>query len=444
LGVLKQFLNHIERHQLCKTTDKILLAVSGGVDSMVMLDLFQQADFNLGVVHCNFQLRGDDSNADEALVKGYCHENNLPFFMARFPTEAFAADNGLSIQLAARKLRYDFFEQQRSSQGYDRIATAHQFNDTIETVLLNLIRGTGVRGLTGIPVKNEFVIRPLLFATRDQILDHAVLNKVPWREDRSNLEDEYQRNFIRHKIMPLVEELNSNFENTFRQTLDRVAGGVHLIEKYLEIFSASAVEERGDETWISRGNLAAHKYSSVILWELVKSKGFNFDQCNDILAATQSGKRFLSRTHEITIDRDFFIVTKRDAQGMLEVLIEAGQKSATNGREDFYIEEIRNPYSSIDKDHGIGQFDAAKLIFPLRWRPWRDGDSFKPLGMHAHKKVSDLLIDMKIPAPAKGRVTVLESDGTIVWVVGLRVSEDFKITERTERGLSIKVVKSDL
>lgn len=438
--MLEQLLLHIQRHQLCKTTDKILLAVSGGVDSMVLMKLLIDAGFSVGVAHCNFQLRGQDSDADEACVKKACDQNKITIHAQRFQTAEFANETGLSIQLAARKLRYDFFENVRRDNGYQYVATAHHLNDSLETVLLNLVKGTGMKGLAGIPVKNNFIIRPLLFASRDSILDYAKTNKIEWREDLSNSRDDYQRNFLRHQVIPSLKEINPNLEQTFENTVERISGAVEMGEQFLADFKSTSCNINGESFSINRIDLNKYDHPHVILWELTKSKGFNFEQCSDVIETVQSGKRFYSETHCMTVDRDDLIITVRKMSEILEVLIEDGQQRVTNGLHVLEIERKKNPVD-IDKRAFVANLDASKVIFPLRWRKWKNGDAFQPLGMTTHKKISDLLIDLKIPAPEKQQVTVLESGGRIIWVVGQRISDEFKITPTTTHLISLRVAK---
>ena len=440
--MLEQLLLHIERHQLCKTTDKILLAVSGGVDSMAMIHLFAEAGFSFGVVHCNFQLRGDDSYADEALVKKVCNDQKIDFHVTRFDTAAFAQRFGLSIQLAARKLRYDYFETVRAEFNYDCIATAHHLNDSIETVLINLTRGTGVSGLTGIPVKNSFIIRPLLFAARDQIIEYAGNHKLEWREDLSNREDDYQRNFLRHHVIPRLKEINPNLEQTFAKTIERFSGAVAMTEKFLSDFKATSCEVTDMRMVINLNDLRQNQLPQVMLWELLKPNGFNYDQCVDVLQATQSGKEFFSSTHRLTIDRHSLLLTARFPQEIAEVLIREDEHQSTNGYHLLQIEK-KNGRAEIDPSTTTAILDASKITFPLRWRKWTYGDSFLPLGMSARKKISDFLIDLKIPNPDKENITVLESEGRIAWVVGMRISDEFKITPSTTASISFKLQKLD-
>jgi tRNA(Ile)-lysidine synthase len=438
--VLEQLLLHIQRHQLCKITDKILLAVSGGIDSMVMLQLFIDAGYPIAVAHCNFQLRGADSDADEALVKKICDQHKIPFFVQRFDTSKSAKESGLSIQLAARKLRYDFFESIRSENGYQFVATAHHLNDSIETVLLNLTKGTGLKGLTGIPVKNNFIIRPLLFASREIVLDYAKAKQLEWREDSSNLNDDYQRNFLRHEVIPRLKEINPNLEQTFESTLERMSGASEMNQKFLDDFRSTSWNNDGDNILINRVALQKHNYPHVILWELLKSKGFNYDQCRDAIETSQSGKQFYSPTHYLTVDRESLIVSERNQTEILEVLIEDGQQCVSNGFQILDIEKKKG-LREIDRRPSVAMLDASKIIFPLRWRKWENGDAFQPLGMATHKKVSDLLIDLKIPLPEKENVTVVESGGRIVWVVGHRIGDEFKITPTTTVSITLAVRK---
>ncbi|HEY0651984.1 MAG TPA: tRNA lysidine(34) synthetase TilS [Chryseosolibacter sp.] len=442
--MVEQLLLHIQRHQLCKTTDKILLAVSGGVDSMVMLDLFRQVGFQIGVAHCNFQLRADDSAADESLVQRICLELHIPFYSRRFDTASFAEEHGLSIQVAARQLRYNFFAEVARNNGYAFIATAHHLNDSIETVLLNLARGTGIQGLSGIAVKNDRIIRPMLFATREQIVRYAENNSLEWREDTSNAHDDYQRNFIRHHLTPLFLKLNPNFEKTFQKNMERISGAFEMVQLHLGNFRKASIHQRDGVMHISKPDLKTHVHGDVLLWELLKSKGFNYEQCCDMLSTSQPGKQFLTPSHRVLADRDFFIVTERDETAILNVLIERGQEVVSNGYEELRLSMKSDGVNTITHDSSCAQWDASKITFPLRWRKWEEGDTFQPLGMKGHKKLSDFLIDCKIPIAQKERVTVVESGGRIVWVVGLRISDDAKITSSTSASLEVKVVKSEV
>lgn len=433
----QQLLNHIALHSLCKTTDKILLAVSGGIDSMVMLDLFRKAGFMIGVAHCNFQLRGAEADQDEALVSEVCERSGIPVFTVRFNTSRYANEHNLSTQMAARKLRYDFFEQMALEKKYDVIATAHNLNDVFETVLLNLTKGTGFEGITGIPLRTDKIVRPLLFADRKIIEAYARGHEIVWREDASNISDDYQRNFIRNKIVPSLREINPNLENTFQHTLERLRASSAITRKYLEDFRAANSTISNEEIHIAIAAIAGETFPSVILWELIKDHGFNFSQCTDIVNDSSPGRRFISSDFELIVDREVYIIHRRKDSKTTEVLIEGTHHTVSNGCDHLLI-NIEEPEVEIAGDESIARLDSEKLSFPLRWRKWKNGDTFRPLGMTGSKKVSDFLVDRKVPLHEKDDVTIVESAGEIIWVVGFRISEVYKVTAETKQVLTIR------
>ena len=437
--MLQQLLNHISHHALCKPTDKILLAVSGGLDSMVMLHLFKEAGFKIAVAHCNFQLRGGQSDADEEFVGNTCRQLKVPFFATRFDTKVHAAIRGISVQMAARDLRYSFFKELVRDHGFDRVATAHHFNDTIESIFLNLIRGTGMDGFRGIVVRKENIIRPLLFATRKMIHDHALQQNIPWREDSSNLSDDYQRNFLRHKVIPKLEEMNPGFEDAFRDTYERLLGAREFALAYIEEIKSIALKE-GDDKSITLDIRRTRKseFAAVLLWEIIKDLGFNYDQCQKITMDHQPGKIFYSETHQLLVDRTQYIIEEKRSNDFLSHTIEKGQGFAGNGPVTLRIKELPHADFTLRKDPSLAQLDADLLQFPILWRKWQAGDYFIPLGMRAEKKVSDFLIDLKIPFNSKADITVLESGGEIVWIVGHRINDRYKVTAETNRVLVIE------
>ncbi len=435
--MLKLFHDHIARHQLCKATDKILLAVSGGLDSMVMLHLFHQSGYSIAVAHCNFQLRGAESYGDEQFVKEQCDHLKIPFYSEQFDTNNYAWENSLSIQIAARQLRYAWFEELLEQERLDKLATAHHLNDSLETVLLNLCKGTGVQGLAGIPLENRFIIRPMLFASRTEIEAYATAEKIKWREDSSNLTDDYQRNFLRHQIIPLLKEINPSIEHTFSITLEKVRGGVELMSAGQKELENSFVKTIDGKTFIRKEAFRSFHYAAPVLWELIKHFGFNMEQCEEIIQSihSQSGKKFLTAFSQLIIDRESLIISNQ--QNLWEQTeIQAGQIQAILGPWNLHIKECE-PVIKTNRSEGI--LDVERLHFPLRWRKWKAGDSFCPLGMEHHKKISDFLIDQKISVAEKDSVTVLESKGEIVWVAGHRVDNRFKITEHTRRAIAFQI-----
>lgn len=435
--MFQQFLNHLDRTSLCKRGDRILVAASGGIDSMVLLSLFREAGFELGVAHCNFQLRGDESDKDEALVKSTCEAGNIRFHGCRLDTEDYAWAEGLSIQVAARKLRYDFFSAVIRDHGYHWIATAHHLNDSIETVLLNLTRGTGVDGLTGIPARIGNVIRPLLPFTRKQIHDYAVAENIIWREDESNLSDHYVRNVIRHQVIPVLQSINSDFESNFADTIERIVGTRHLAHAELSNFETNSVVRDEFKITIEKSTLKKYTSPAVVLWETLKPFGFHFHECREIMKDHQPGKIFKSKSHRLVVDRDLFIVTADKISEFASVEISAEEQKIIQGRErlTFSLKSYREV--TLNGDPHIAYLDRSKVTFPLCWRRWHAGDFFSPLGMTSRKKISDFLIDLKVPMTEKESVTVIESHGEIVWVVGFRISDKAKITSATEQVLRI-------
>lgn len=415
-----------------------MLAVSGGLDSVVMLHLFKEAGFSIGVAHCNFQLRGEESDGDEEFVKQLCQQLNVPVFVKRFDTQAFAWENNLSIQMAARELRYSWFDHLLEENHYDFLATGHHFDDTMETILLNWIKGSSVEGLTGIPVKNKKIIRPILFATRAQVEKHAAENGIQWREDQSNLTDDYQRNFIRHQIIPKLKELNPSLETTLHTGIEKLQNDVELLHFQIEVWKRDFLSVEGDKISIAKKGFDSFPQGVHLLWRCIKEYGFNFEQAREIIHGLQgqSGKRFLSPTYQLVIDREHVILSPHE-KFWNETLIEQGQDEAKLGSWEMGIEKTNSV--EISKDSLIAKLDADKLKFPLCWRKWKPGDFFYPLGMDHKRKLSDFLIDNKVSLTDKDSVTVLESGGEIAWVVGYRIDNRFKITSQTRSTLSFSI-----
>jgi tRNA(Ile)-lysidine synthase len=435
LCVLQLFQVHIQKW--CKTTDKILLAVSGGMDSMVMLHLFRELGYHVGVAHCNFQLRGAESDEDESFVRRKCRQWDVAFYSHRFDTNNYASEKGLSTQMAARELRYTWFDELLRKEGFDHLATAHHLNDSIETVLLNLTKGTGIEGLMGIRVQNKKIIRPLLFATREEIEKYGAEEGIPWREDLSNQSDDYQRNFIRHQVVPKLKELNPSLEKTFQETIYKLQGASEIISVSVEEWKQKHQKIEGDKIILDKSGLGGA--SPLMLWEVVKTYGFNFDQCGNIIKALggQSGKRFSSETHELIVDRENLIVIRHE-ENWMEVRFESDQQEVCLGNKKLTL-EVTDYRGLLTADKNQATVDEGLIQSPLTWRRWRAGDFFFPLGMKNRKKISDFLIDEKISLADKDSLTVLECNGEIVWVVGHRLDDRFKVTDKTKRVIKISL-----
>jgi tRNA(Ile)-lysidine synthase len=405
---------------------------------MVMFHLLRIAGFRIAVAHCNFQLRGEESQGDAELVMEACRRWNVPFFAKKFDTTACATANGISIQMAARDLRYTWFEELLQSEKCDYVATAHHFDDVVESIFLNLIRGTGIDGFRGIAPKKDKIIRPLLFATRQMIAAYAEQEKITWREDRSNASDDYQRNFLRRQIIPRFLELNPAFAEGFRDTHERLLGARELMLALVDNFRRSAVAVRDKVMYVDIMKLRQSPSPAVLLWELIKDLGFKYDQCRKIAEDHQPGKFFHSSTHQLLADRTHYIIERKQTSEFLTHTLQKGQQWVGEPPCLLSAREVLHTGFHLEKSSSLAQLDADRLKFPLVWRRWQAGDYFVPLGMQQEKKLSDFLIDLKVPFNSKADITVLESGKDIVWVVGFRISERYKVTADTKRILVVE------
>ncbi|HTF17250.1 MAG TPA: tRNA lysidine(34) synthetase TilS [Chryseolinea sp.] len=441
--MLDQFLDFIDRNQLCTRYDSTLLAASGGIDSMVMLYLFREAGFKIGVAHANFQLRGAESDGDQQFVAQLCKEFNIPFFTRRFETEEYAWEKTLSVQIAARELRYAWFRELAATNHYQHIATAHHFDDTMETILLNLTRGTGLDGLSGIPVKNGAIIRPMMFASRKQVEKYADMHGLVWREDASNQTDNYQRNYIRHHVMPHLRELNPSLEATWRSGLRKVNHEIGIVQQAFELWKDRFVHQQQGRAVIAKAAVEEYPNNPAMLWRYIRNFGFNFEQAGDIQGALdgQSGKRFFSSTHMLVVDREQLIIIDRTKEWN-ELKLVAVNDQYHLGPWMLTVQEIseRAPvdYHRAVEEH-TAVLDASKLSLPLIWRKWKAGDYFYPLGLGHRKKLSDFFVDEKLSVADKDKATVIESGGEIIWVSGLRIDDRFKITDKTIKRIELKI-----
>lgn len=427
--VLQAFQQHIEQKKLCKATDKILVAVSGGLDSMVLMHLFQEAGYQIRVAHANFQLRGIESDGDEEFVRHWCSRLGLYFYSQRFETNNYATERGISTQMAARELRYHWFEQVANQEKFDWIATAHHAYDSVETVLLNLTKGAGIEGLTGIEVQNQKIIRPLLFASRESIEEFAAAKGIAWREDQSNASDDYQRNFIRHQVVPRLKQLNPSFAESIVRSITKLQGTEVLSQIGLRQWKKQYEVVKGNEIHLSKLGLKTLAHPESVLYALIKEFGFNLAQCEDIVKSLdgQSGKKFSAERYGLVIDRTEIILYKFFNAEEVFITNEANHYQLGSLNLSVWSESLPN----ISKAKNAASLDVSKLTFPLKWRKWKLGDSFQPLGMKQKKKLSDYFIDEKLTLADKEQATVIESRGEIVWVVGQRIDDRYKITDET-------------
>jgi tRNA(Ile)-lysidine synthase len=435
-----ELLKHYNRDKkLFATGDRILLAISGGIDSMVMLHLLNQLNILTGVAHCNFQLRGSESDEDALFVQTSAEMLGLPFYLAKFETEAYAEENHISIQMAARELRYTWFENIRKSNDYTYIATAHNADDSAETFFINLSRGCGLDGLTGIRQKSGSIIRPLLFANRNEITEYARRKGISFREDSSNATDKYLRNFIRHNVLPVLDEAHSNFRKGIQTTLQNLVNNQLVYDYFIEKTREDLIESVNETVCIDIYKLQQLPQTSVFLWELLNPYNFNRDTCFEIASSleAQPGKVFLSPTHRLIKDRTQLILTRLPKQENPVFYLEPDNiPEGTPFDIEFTVSDWHE-HALINKDRNTAMFDLKLLEWPLVLRKWRAGDYFAPLGMENLKKVSDFLIDQKVSLYEKENTWVLESGSRICWIVGKRIDHRFRVTDATKKVLTI-------
>lgn len=411
------------------------MAVSGGVDSVVLAHLCKNAKINFSIAHCNFNLRGEESDGDEAFLLDLADALDVEVFTESFDTKAYAKDTGISIQMAARELRYNWFHQLSAALNFDYILTAHHINDDLETFLINFIRGTGLEGLTGIKSENDKVIRPLMNFSRKEIEAFAHENKIQWREDSSNASSKYLRNKIRHEIIPLMEEINPQLLNSFSQTQSHLKESYDLMEDYIGLLYSEIVSKDVYGYRLKIEVLEKVPNTRAVLYQLLKT--FGFTEWNDVydLLQAQPGKMVYSATHRLIKDREYLILTETPSE---------------NTRKDFLIpegEEIvmlplgKLSFESVDEIGETGPHIAYvakdKLVFPLVLRKWQKGDHFHPFGMKGKKKISDLFKDNKLSLPEKEESWLLCSSNQIVWVVNQRADGRFAVTDSSPDILKI-------
>ncbi|MEO8087054.1 MAG: tRNA lysidine(34) synthetase TilS [Bacteroidota bacterium] len=435
----KKFQDFIKEKNLFAKGEGILLAVSGGVDSVVMAELFHRCKFRFAIAHCNFQLRGDESVADEKFVRQLAVKYDVSFYCTHFDTKFFSETHKLSIQETARKLRYDWFAEMLFKHQYDSIATAHHFNDSIETFLINLLRGTGVSGLRGIqPVlENPRTIRPLLFAKKTDLESFAQKEKISFRLDHSNETDLYLRNRIRHHLMPVLLQLNPQFDKVMERTIQNLAFAESMVDEtvvrnYLTGFDRT--DEKATLT-LHLKELKKHKYPLEMLHAIVQSFGFNFSQVEDIWQALTPGKQVFAGDFVLTADRQKLILSKHHSNANLLQYLETKD---TNFHADAFHLSLNSIHKPVKTKYTIPAsantyvLDKDKLKFPLIIRKWEKGDAFYPLGMTRRKKISDFLTDKKVSRPDKEKTCVLLSGEEIICLVGHRIDDRFKVTEKTK------------
>jgi len=430
------FKEFVEQHQLFTSSDKLLLAFSGGIDSVVLAHLLLKNNFRFELAHCNFQLRGDESNHDEQFAYTFAGQNKLIIHCQKFDTQLYAQENNLTIQEAARILRYRYFDEVATQQKCSFVLTAHHLDDNIETVFLNLIRGTGIKGLCGIPMQNNRIVRPLLFATRKQIEQYAHENALNWREDSSNQSDKYTRNQIRHHLLPVLHEIQPDMYNVFYQNIQHISSSYRLLEELVKEKMLPLIRENENSLSISLDELKKMPQATLLLYHYIQAFGFNLSQTQQILEQNhQNGKTFTTNNYKAFIYQPYLTILKKDTSNNFKpyYVIEENTLELLEPIHLVFNTLTFNESIKIPNQSHVAFIDFTRLSFPLSIRKWKKGDVFYPLGMNKRKKISDFLIDQKIPLYEKENIWVLENKGDIVWIIGYRLDNRYKITSDTKQ-----------
>ena len=433
-----KFKKHLENNFIFLKNKQLFLAISGGIDSMVMLHLFQQLQYKFAILHCNFYLRGAESDADSEFIKDYAEKFNIPYSFGHFQTKEYAKDKKISIQMAARELRYVWFEEQLSHKQFDFVLTAHHADDEFETFLINLSRGTGLTGLIGIPQNNKKIIRPMLPFSRQEINDYARINNIKWREDSSNNSDKYLRNNIRHNIAPLLKDLNPDFLTSFQSTISHLKQAQTIVEDGTILMYQSIISDEDGLKKINLDQLKRLPNYEAYLYQWLNP--FEFTAWNDIyeLVNAETGKQVLSENFILIKDRDFLILTPKSKKKKSESYFIIKNQKEVKKPLNLTFSKVSDIFSASNSTIFV---DAGKLRYPLELRKWKDEDFFYPFGMNNQsKKVSKFLKDEKVELSKKENVWVLCSENQIVWVVGMRFDERFRTTDTTSEILKIDLL----
>lgn len=440
MDLLNRFKENWKQKALAQAGETILLAVSGGIDSMVMVHLFFESKIPFAIAHCNFQLRGEDADRDEQLVRNWANKHNTTFHSIRFNTKEKAEEWKKGTQETARILRYEWLDNIRIANDYSRLATAHHANDNAETLLMNLFRGTGISGLHGIKERNDKIIRPLLFAKRSDIEQYVTENKIDFREDASNASDNYLRNAVRHHIIPAAEKWFDDPVLQINETIQRIAEAEIIYKRAIEKELKQLTEQRGKDIYIPILKLKKKQPLNTICYELFSRYGFTPATLPFIIQMidAESGKFVESETHRIIKDRDFLIITPKVPTDADIILIEGVPCIIETEAGHFHFSIEKKP-ENISADINIAILDTKNISFPLILRKWRTGDYFYPFGMGMKKKkLSKFFIDQKVPLHQKDNTWILECDKRIAWVAGMRLDERFRVKVSTEQVLRVE------
>ncbi|MFI5151739.1 MAG: tRNA lysidine(34) synthetase TilS [Chitinophagales bacterium] len=452
MDLVQRFREFVEEKNLFQKRDKLLLAVSGGLDSVVLCILCSECGYDFLIAHANFQLRGEESFRDEKFVCQLADKLQKEVLVKRFETEDFSRKNKLSIQAAARKLRYDWFEvilgggeELRNQSGLPDlpkfILTAHHQDDNTETHLMNFLKGTGISGLRGIRPRMGNLIRPLLFAWKDELKEFAMGRNLQWVEDRSNAENDYSRNFLRNKVIPLIRELYPNVSRNLADNITRFEEIDSIYQKAIQSRKKDLLEVKGEDIHIPILKLKKSGPVQSLLYELLKDYHFLPTQISEItqLLGSPSGKYIVSSTHRILKNRNWLIISPIESPSSAFLLIEQENQLIKFELGELQLSSCKPATFSDKAKNDTAQLDAALIQFPLILRKWKKGDYFYPLGMRKKKKLSRFFIDQKFSMINKERAWVLEMDQKIIWIIGWRIDDRFKVTPSTKQILKIKM-----
>jgi tRNA(Ile)-lysidine synthase len=443
---VQKFVNFIAQNHLFNKEDRLLVAVSGGRDSIVLAHLLKQAGFDFGIAHCNFRLRVDEALAEQTFTNNIADTLQVPFYTTDFDTQDYAGQKGISTQMAARELRYEWFEHIRSNFGYTHIAVAHHQNDSVETILLNLTRGTGIAGMHGILPKNGLIVRPLLFLSREEIDAIIAEEGLQYMEDSSNASTKYVRNKIRHEVIPRLKELNPRLEETFNNNLQRFRELETLLQHQLEKLNPQLLVRDGDDIHLDIAAIKSLEPQRLLLFGLLNPYGFNEHVIDDIISSLDkhSGRSFESPGFILVLDRDKLILSKRN--NGVAVSVSIGQKDNEVTYAGFKLTLLHDDSALIVKDNPMAlSVDADLLTYPLTVRGWQEGDYFYPLGMKGRKKLSDFFVNEKIPLNQKNQIPILvNGNDDVIWIGGYRPDERYKVAAHTKKVIIFELYKLNL
>lgn len=442
--MLRKLENFIEQHQLIGISDQVAIAVSGGMDSICACHLMNKLKTSFTVLHCNFNLRGKESDEDELFVNQLAElEFCKSVISKQFDTENYAKTEKIGVQQAARQLRYTWFDELYHQGVFNKLITAHHQNDNLETFFINLYRGSGIAGLAGIPVQRKYIVRPLLCFTRIEIFQYLQSNGISYREDSSNSSSKYLRNQFRLKILPQIHKILPDFETRSESSLQKVKADVELYQYLIAKASENMikVDVSKNRIFLNVSDINGFPQAHVFLYHLIDKYGFNMDQCRQIISTLESGKLFTSGKYELLIDRAVLIIQAKSISSIETILID-GIGTFTNGTTTLDIKPADIELFKTQSKNNSEFVDAESIPFPLTLRPWTHADYIYPLGMQGKKLISDLLIDLKINLFDKREVLVLASKSEVYWILGLRISEKCKIKKSTTKILEFQMLKS--